>query len=104
MEVNNNDNTREWFYQDADSIYKNKATQANNEKFGQEKNFIQDILDLMKDNSKIELTGFNKIDRSVLAEWSRKINCILEHIKTENITDTNILIKGLIVYVGKNWR
>ena len=34
MEVNNNDNTREWFYQDADSIYKNKATQANNEKFG----------------------------------------------------------------------
>ena len=104
MEVNNNDNTREWFYQDADSIYKNKATQANNEKFGQEKNFIQDILDLMKDNSKIELTGFNKIDRSVLAEWSRKINCILEHIKTENITDTNILIKGVIVYVGKNWR
>ena len=56
----------------------------------------------MKDNSKIELTGFNKIDRSVLAEWSRKINCILEHIKTENITDTNILIKGVIVYVGKN--
>ena len=25
MEVSNN-NTREWFYQDADSIYKNKAT------------------------------------------------------------------------------
>ena len=55
----------------------------------------------MKDNSRIELRGYNKIDRCVLAEWSRKINCILKHIRTENITDTNILIKAVIVYVGK---
>ena len=58
----------------------------------------------MKDNSRIELTEFDKIDRFVLAEWSREKNCILEHIKTENITDTNILIKGVIVYIEKNWR
>ena len=31
----------------------------------------------------------------------RKINCILKHIRTENITDTNILIKAVIVYVRK---
>ena len=55
----------------------------------------------MKDNSRIELRAFNKIDRYVLAEWSRKINCILKHIRTESITDTNILIKAVIVYVGK---
>ena len=55
----------------------------------------------MKDNSRIELRGFNKIDRCVLAEWSRKINCILKHIRPENIEDTNILIKAVIVYVGK---
>ena len=59
---------------------------------------IQAILDLMKDDSKIELRGFNKIDRCILAEWSRKIHCILKH---ENIRDTNILIKAVIVYVGK---
>ena len=35
---------------------------------------IQDILDLMKDNSGIELSEFNKVDRYVLAEWSWKIN------------------------------
>ena len=35
---------------------------------------IEDILDLMKDNSRIELKEFNKIDRCVPAEWSRKIN------------------------------
>ena len=62
---------------------------------------IQDILDSMKDNSRIELRGFKKNDRSVLAELSRKINCILKHIKTENITDASILIKVVIVYVGK---
>ena len=37
----------------------------------------------------------------VLAEWSRKINCMLKHIRTENVTDTNILIKTVIVNVGK---
>ena len=58
IEVNNNDNTGERFYQDEEN-------------------------------------------RCVLAEWSRKINCILKHIRTENITDTNILIKAVILYVGK---
>ena len=60
---------------------------------------IRDILDLMKDNSRTEIRRFNKIDRYVLTEWSRKINCILKHIKTENITDTNILVKAVIIYV-----
>ena len=55
----------------------------------------------MKDNSRTELRGFNKIGICVLAEWSRKINCVLKHIRIENITDINILIKAVIVYVGK---
>ena len=55
----------------------------------------------MKDNSEIELRWFNEVDRCVLADWSRKINHILKHIRTENITDTNILIKAAIVYVEK---
>ena len=29
-------------------------------------------------------------------------NRILEHIRTKNITDTDVLIKTVIVYVGKN--
>ena len=47
---------------------------------------IQDILDLMRDKSRTELRGFNKTTRCVFAEWSRKINCILKHLRTENIT------------------
>ena len=49
---------------------------------------VQTILYLMKGNSGKELRWFNKVDRCVLAEWSRKTNRILKHMKTENITDT----------------
>ena len=102
IEVNSNDNTGEQFYQDEENIYENEATQVDTENLGEEeKIMIQDILNLMKENSRIELREFNKIDRSVLAKWSRKINCILKHIRTENITDKNILIKAVTVYVGK---
>ena len=80
IEVNNNDNTGEQFYQDEENIQENEATTADKENLGEEeKTMIQDILDLMKDNSRIEL----------------------KHIRTENITGTNVLKKAVIVYVGK---
>ena len=94
IEVNNNDNTGERLYQDEENIHENEVTQVDTENSGEEeKTTIQDILDLMKDNGRIELRGFNKADRCALAEWSRKINCILKLIRTENITGTNILIQ-----------
>ena len=102
VEVNNNDNTSEQFYQDEENIHDSKATQVDTANLrGEMKTMIQDILDLMKDNCRIELRGSNKIDKCVLAKWSRKINCILKHIRTENITSKNILIKAVIVFVGK---
>ena len=101
MEVNNNDNIGEQFYQDEENIHENEVTQVDTENLGkEEKTMIQDILDLMKDNSRIELRRFNKIDKCVLAELARKINSILKHIRTENITETNVLIKPVIIYVG----
>ena len=100
-EINNNDNTGEQFYQDEENIRETKVARDDTEDLGQEKTTIQAILDLVNDNSEEELTGFNKVDRCVLPDWSRKINRILKHIRTEYIVDTNILIKTLIVYVGK---
>ena len=102
IEVNSNYNTGDWFYQDEKNMPRNKANQVDTENLGEEeKTMIQNILDLMKDNSRIDLRGFNKIGRCVLAKWSRKINCILKHIRIENITETNILIKAVILHVGK---
>ena len=69
-EVNNNDNTGAQFYQNEGNIHEDKATQIENVG-GEGKTMIQDILDLMKDNCRTELRGFNKIVRCMLAEWSR---------------------------------
>ena len=69
IEVNN---TGGRFYLDEENIHKNKVTQVDTENLGEEKTMIQDILDFMKENSRVELRGFNKIDRCVLAKWSRK--------------------------------
>ena len=80
LDVKDNDNTGEQFYQDDENIHENATTQVDNENLGEEKTMIQDILGLMKDNSRIELRGFNKTD-CVRAEWSRKINHILKHIR-----------------------
>ena len=90
IQVNNNGNTGERFYRDEDNTHENKATLVDREDLGEE-----------KDISNLEFRGFNKIDKCALAEGSRKINCILQHIRTENIVDTNILIKAVIVYIGK---
>ena len=89
IEVRNNDNTGEKFYQDEENTHKNKATQVDKENARQwDKTMIQNILDLMKSNNRMELRRFSKIDRCVIPEWSRKINCTLNHIRTENIIDT----------------
>ena len=90
--------TREYW-----NIHENEATLVDTENLGEEEEetMIQDMLDLIKGNSRIELRRFNKIGRCLLDEWSRKINCILKDIRPENITDTNILIKAVIVYVMK---
>ena len=56
LDVKNSDNTGEQFYQDEENIHDNETTQVDNENLGEEqKTMIQDILDLMKDNSRIEL-------------------------------------------------
>ena len=100
IEFNNNDNTGEKFYQDEENIHENEAREFDTENLGEKMTMIQ-YIDLMKDDSRMELREFNNIHRCIPAECSRKINCILKHIRTENITDTNILIKGAIGYVGK---
>ena len=52
IEVNDNDNTGERFYQDEENIHENEATRIDTENLGEEeKTMIQDILDLMKDTS-----------------------------------------------------
>ena len=51
------------FYQDRENTHANEATHVDKENLGEEdKTMIQVILDLMKNNSRIELRQFDKID------------------------------------------
>ena len=63
IEVDNNDNTGERFCQDEENTPENKATQVDIENLVKEEKTkkIQDILDLMKDNSRIEIRGLTKL-------------------------------------------
>ena len=88
IDVNNNDNIGEQFYQDEENIHENETNQVDTENLGEEeKTKIQDIFDLMKNKSRIDLRGLNKIERCVRTESSRKINHIIRHIRTDKITD-----------------
>ena len=56
--MDKNDNTGEWFYQDEENMLENEATQVDTENLQvEEKTMIQDILNLMEDNSGIEVRG-----------------------------------------------
>ena len=56
IDINNNDKTGKQFYKDEENIHENEATQVDTENLGDEgKTMIQDILDLMRENTRIEL-------------------------------------------------
>ena len=67
--------------QDEENIHKNKATQVDTENLGEEeKTMIQNILGLMKLNSRIELRGFNKIDKFLSARYAYFDKAIVNYV------------------------
>ena len=45
--------------------------------------------------------GFKRVDRKVLAEWTKKVNRVVSEIQTSNITDTNKLINATAIYIAR---
>ena len=45
--------------------------------------------------------GFKRVDRNVLAEWTKKVNRVVSDIQTINITDTTKLINATAIYIGR---
>ena len=59
IEFNNNDNTGKRFYQGEENIHENEARVFDTENLGEM--IIIQYIDLMKDDSRMELREFNKI-------------------------------------------
>ena len=73
----------------------------NNTRNDEEKQMINDILEIMRSGQVWNGAGFKGVDRKVLAEWTKKVNRILSEIQTNNITDTNKLINATAIYIPR---
>ena len=59
----------------------------------EERQMIKDILEIMRSGQVWNGVGFKRVDRKVLAEWTKKVNRVVSEIQTTmNITDTNKLL------------
>ena len=68
----------------------------------EERQMIKDILDIMRSGQVWNGVGFKRVDRKVLAEWTKKVNRLVSEIQTTvNITDTNKLINATAIYIAR---
>ena len=59
-----------------------------------ERQMIKDILEIMRSGQVWNGAGFKRVDRTVLAEWMKKVITVVSQIQTTNITDTNKFINA----------
>ena len=71
------------------------------ERSEEEKTMIKNIIEIAEHNLEEEVNGFKKVDKNLLKDWTMKINAILKGIKSENITETNRLIRACAIFVGR---
>ena len=68
----------------------------------EERQMIKDILEIMRSGQVWNGVGFKRVDRKVLAEWTKKVNRLVSEIQTTmNITDTNKLINATAIYIAR---
>ena len=72
----------------------------NNEK----RQTIKDIVEIMRSGQVWNGVGFKKVDKKVLADWTKKVNRVVSEIQTTNITDTNKLINATAIYIARQVR
>ena len=66
---------------------------GNDPRNDEERQMIKDILEIMRSGQVLNGAGFKRVDRKVLAEWTKKVNRVVSEIQTTmNITDTNELL------------
>ena len=67
----------------------------------EEKIMIKNIIETAEHNLEEEVNGLKKVDSNLLKDWTMEINAILKGIKSENITETNKLIRASVIFVGR---
>ena len=85
-----------------DELYGDVHVQIiDNDMRNDEKQMIQDILEIMRSGQVWYGSGFKRVDRNMLTEWTKKVNRVVSEILTSNITDTNKLINATAIYIAR---
>ena len=71
----------------------------NDTRNNEERQMIKDILEIMRSGQVWNGAGFKRVDRTVLAEWMKKVIRVVSQIQTTNITDTNKFINATANYI-----
>ena len=71
----------------------------------EEKIMTKNIIEIAEHNLDEEVNGFKKVNRNLLKECKDcKVNAILKEIKSDNIMETNKLIRACAIFVGRKLR
>ena len=62
---------------------------------------IKSITEIANHSLDEDVNGFKKVDRNLFKDWAMKVNVILKKIKSDNITETNRLIKACVIFVER---
>ena len=65
----------------------------------EDRQMIKDIVEIMRSGQVWNGAGFKKVDRKVLADWTKKMHRVASEIQTTDITDTNTLINATAIYI-----
>ena len=68
----------------------------------EEKAIISQIKNMAKENASIDCIQFKKVDKQKIGHAARKINGLIKFIKTDNITDTNNLIRAGAAWIAQH--
>ena len=79
----------------------NVQIKDNDTRNDEERQMIKDILEIMRSGQMWNAAGFKRVDRKVLAEWTKKVNRVVSVIQTTNITDTNKLINATAIHIAR---
>ena len=67
----------------------------------EQKQMLNEIIEIMTNNDKMLFPGFKKVDRKRLADLTQQVNEVISDVRTNTITETNNLIFAVSVYVAK---
>ena len=67
----------------------------------EEKGILNRIKEIISQGEYKEVTSFKKVDRWQLNTITQKVNKVIEHIETRNITETNNLMRAISTFVAE---